>query len=207
MVKLLLGVNTRAKIFRISIRDEKTIAYCIHCLVCHLQHINELRRAFLATNGWRAFIVSAWLRVIWQIWELFWTGSKCPENNEHSARWSWVILECEIFEMSDHYTEQRGADYHAVHCRSWVSGLATYSVIIKMKAIELVIAFGAVSFVILYTACSTAFPRIAYTLSHILLSLEIWPNSFMTVVFPSFYKTFLCSLSVYQYAGENQFQC
>ena len=36
----------------------ETIACCIHCLVCHPQHIDELRRAFLATNGWSAFIES-----------------------------------------------------------------------------------------------------------------------------------------------------
>ena len=59
---------------------------------------------------------------------------------------SLVVFGCEILQMSDHYTEQRGADYHAVHWLSWVSGLATYSVTIKMKAFELVIAFGAVSF-------------------------------------------------------------
>lgn len=75
--------------------------------------------------------------------------------------------------MSDHYTEQGGADYHAVHWLSWVSELATYSVTIEMKAFELVIAFGAVLFVILYTALSTAFHRIVYILSHILSSLEV----------------------------------
>ena len=41
-------------------------------------------------NQWlkRFHRVSAWLRVIWQIYELCWTGSKCRENNRHSARWS-----------------------------------------------------------------------------------------------------------------------
>ena len=41
-------------------------------------------------NQWlkRFHRVSAWLRVIWQIYELCWTGSKCPENNRHSARCS-----------------------------------------------------------------------------------------------------------------------
>ena len=40
-------------------------------------------------NQWlkRFHRVSAWLRVIWQIYELCWTRSKCPENNRHSARW------------------------------------------------------------------------------------------------------------------------
>ena len=39
-------------------------------------------------NQWlkRFHRVSAWLRVIWQIYELCWTGSKCPENNRHFAR-------------------------------------------------------------------------------------------------------------------------
>ena len=37
---------------------EKTIVCCVHCLVCRLQHIDELRRAFLANNGWSAFIES-----------------------------------------------------------------------------------------------------------------------------------------------------
>lgn len=59
---------------------------------------------------------------------------------------SLVVFECEILQMNDHYTEKRSADYHAVHRLCWVSGLATYSVTIKMKAFELVIAFGAVSF-------------------------------------------------------------
>ena len=40
-------------------RWEKTIAWCIHCLVCHLHHnINEHGHEFLATNGWSAFIAS-----------------------------------------------------------------------------------------------------------------------------------------------------
>ena len=41
-------------------------------------------------NQWlkRFHRVSAWLRVIWQIYELCWTGSKCPENNRHFARWT-----------------------------------------------------------------------------------------------------------------------
>ena len=41
-------------------------------------------------NQWlkRFHRVSAWLHVIWQIYELCWTGSKCPENNRHSARWA-----------------------------------------------------------------------------------------------------------------------
>ena len=40
-------------------------------------------------NQWlkRFHRVSAWLRVIWQIYELCWTGSKYPENDRHSARW------------------------------------------------------------------------------------------------------------------------
>ena len=40
-------------------------------------------------NQWlkRFHRVSAWLRVIWQIYELCWTGSKVPENNMHSSRW------------------------------------------------------------------------------------------------------------------------
>ena len=39
-------------------------------------------------NQWlkRFHRVSAWLRVIWQVYELCWTGSKCPENNRHFAR-------------------------------------------------------------------------------------------------------------------------
>ena len=39
-------------------------------------------------NQWleRFHRVSAWLRVIWQIYELCWPGSKFPENNRHSAR-------------------------------------------------------------------------------------------------------------------------
>ena len=40
-------------------RWEKTIAWCIHCLVCHLHHnVNEHGHEFLATNGWSAFIAS-----------------------------------------------------------------------------------------------------------------------------------------------------
>lgn len=105
--------------------------------------------------------------------------------------------------MSDHYTEQRGADYHAVYWLSQVSGLATYSVTIKMTAFELVIAFGAVSFVILYTACSKTFHRIVYTLFHILSSLEIWPNSFLTVVFPSLKRFYVAFLSIYMQGWSN----
>lgn len=116
---------------------------------------------------------------------------------------SWVVFECEILQMSDHYTEQGGADYHAVHWLSWVSELATYSVTIEMKAFELVIAFGAVLFVILYTALSTAFHRIVYTLSHILSSLEVWPNSFLTVVFPSLKRFYVAFLSIYMQGWTN----
>ena len=45
-------------------------------------------------NQWlkRFHRVSAWLRVIWQIYELCWTGSKWPENNGHSARWIMYMV-------------------------------------------------------------------------------------------------------------------
>ena len=67
---------------------EKTIACCVHCLVCHLQHNYWWAWSCILGIQWlkRFHRVSAWLRVIWQIDELCWTGSKCPENNRNSAQ-------------------------------------------------------------------------------------------------------------------------